>query len=137
MDEDEPDPNDPQWFGAIKEEIKSHIKNGTWEIVEKKKDNKLVSCKLVLKDKFRSDGTLERKKARLVARGFTQRQNIDFSETYAPVAKLSSIRFILALAAENDMLLNQMDVTTAFLNGDLEENLYMATPQDLEKNAAK
>lgn len=120
------------WHEAIKEEIKSHLKNNTWSIINKTEDMNTIDCKLVLKEKYKSDGTLERKKARLVARGFSQQPNVDYNETFAPVVKLSSIRLLLGIAVERDMKLNQLDVSTAFLNGDLKENIYMQVPPDLE-----
>ncbi len=93
------------------------------------KDRKPISCKWVFKIKHGVDGELERYKARLVARGFTQTFGVDYNETFAPIVKFVSIRCILALAAIEDMGIHQMDVKTTFLNGDLEEEIYMEQPE--------
>lgn len=123
--------NEEYWHDAIKAEIRAHIKNGTWKIKEKNRDMKVVDYKMVLKNKVGPHNNVTRK-ARLVARGFTQRPGIDYNETYAPVAKLSSIRSIIGIAVEEGLQLNQMDVTTAYLNGELEENILMKYPDYLE-----
>lgn len=122
-----------EWENAILEEIKAHLKNGTWTIVDKEDNMNVVGSKIILKEKFKANGQLERRKARLVARGFSQRPGMDFEQTYAPVAKLSSIRYLLGLAVEENLTLHQLDVSTAFLNGEIEEKIYMQKPQNLEK----
>ena len=75
------------------------------------------------------DGTVDKYEARLVAKGFTQQKGVDFFDTYSPVARISSIRILLALASIHNMFIHQMDVKTAFLNGDLEEEIYMDQPE--------
>lgn len=134
---EESDIHSNEWQEAIKAEIKAHIKNGTWKI-QKKEDNSenIVDYKMILKEKIGPDENII-KKARLVARGFTQRPGIDYNETYAPVAKPSSIRTLLAHAVEQDLKLHQMDVTTAYLNGDLNEKILMKKPENLEEYIAK
>jgi hypothetical protein len=89
------------------------------------KDKKPISCKWVFKIKHGVDGEVERYKVRLMARGFTQTFRMDYNETFTPVTKFVSIRCILALPTIEDMEIHQMDVKTAFLNGDLEEEIYM------------
>ncbi|GJQ87279.1 hypothetical protein Trydic_g8741 [Trypoxylus dichotomus] len=116
--------NPDQWH---ENEIKSHIKNETWILVYDKAKNK-IGCKLVLKNKLNSDSSLQRKKARLGACGFAQRPNVDFVKTFAPVAKLKSIRLLLGLAAKENLKVSQLDVTTAYLNGDIEEQICMEKP---------
>jgi len=127
-------PESAEWKNAIAEEIKSLIKNDTWEIVDRPRNRNIVSSRLILRHKLKSDGTLERRKARLVARGFSQRPGIDFYETFAPVARLGSIRMLTALAAQNDMKIHQLDITTAYLNGIIEEEIYMEMPDMLEES---
>lgn len=95
-------------------------KNGTWEIVELPREKKIVGCKWVFTIKSKADGNVERYKARLVAKGFTQTYGIDYQETFAPVAKINSIRVLLSLAVNSSWPLHQLDVINAFLNGDLE-----------------
>jgi len=80
---------------------------------------KPVGCKWIFKKKLRPDGTIDKYKARLFAKGFTQQNGIDFFDTYSPVVKISSIKIILALASIHNLFIHQMDVKTAFLNGDL------------------
>lgn len=129
----EEEQDDRYWHDAIKAEIKAHVKNGTWRIIKREKDNmKLIDFKMILKMKAGPQNT-EKKKARLVARGFRQRPGIDYDETYSPVAKLSSVRAIIAMSVEENLKLNQMDVVTAYLNGKLDKKIIMKMPDYLEE----
>ena len=92
-----------------------------------------IGCKWVFKLKHAGDGTVERFKARLVAKGYVQKFCIDYDETFSPVVRFSSIRFLLAFAVQNDLLIDQMDVETAFLNGKLDEEIYMKQPEGYVK----
>ena len=118
-----------EWELAIKEEYKSLMKNGAWELVELPPGKNIVTCKWVFKTKHDSNGDIVRFKARLVARGFSQAFGIDYFETYAPVAKLTTYRTIFALAALEQWEIHGMDVITAFLLGKLDEEIYMAQPE--------
>ncbi|KAK4408777.1 Retrovirus-related Pol polyprotein from transposon TNT 1-94 [Sesamum angolense] len=109
------------WHNAMKEEIASMDKNQVWELTKLPEGAKHVGCKWVYKTKRNPSGKIERYKARLVAKGYTQKEGIDYRETLSPVSKKDSFRIIMALVAHFDLELHQMDVKTAFLNGDLEE----------------
>ena len=115
-------------MAAMTLEMDALQRNQTWELVSLLPGEKTVGCKWVFTIKFQADGTIERYKARLVAKGFTQIPGKDFSATFAPVAKLTSVRLIISLAASHNWPLHQMDVKNAFLNGDLDETIYMDPP---------
>ena len=125
--------DDPNWKLAVMEEMNALRRSGTWEIVDLPKDKKTVGCKWVFTIKCNADGSVERYKARLVAKGFTQTYGIDYQETFAPVAKINSIRVLLSLAVNSDWPLHQLDIKNAFLNGDLEEEVFMSLPPGFEQ----
>lgn len=122
----------PEWRKAVQEELMALQKNGTWELTVLPEGKKTVGCKWVFVIKHKADGSVERYKARLVAKGFTQSYGIDYEETFAPVAKLNTVRVLLSIAVNLDWQLHQMDVKNAFLNGDLLEEVYMDSPPGLE-----
>ncbi|WKA06841.1 hypothetical protein VitviT2T_024721 [Vitis vinifera] len=119
---------DPRWKAAMNEEMKSLQKNETWELVECPPGKKPVGCRWIYTVKYKADGSIERFKARLVAKGYTQTYGIDYTETFAPVAKINTIRVLLSLAANLDWPLQQFDVKNAFLHGELSEEVYMDLP---------
>jgi hypothetical protein len=121
-----------EWADAMTEEYQSIIKNDVWEIVPRPKNKDVVSSKWLYKIKHVVDGSIEKHKARFVARGFSQKEGIDYEETFAPVARYTSIRTIIALAAKMKWKLHQMDVKTTFLNGVIEEEVYIEQPQGFE-----
>ena len=126
----------PEWMKSMTAEYNSLMENNYWKLVSRPRDDNVVTSKWVYKTKEEqtAEGTLGiRRKSRFCARGFSQIEGIDYSETYAPVAKLTSIRVILDVVAELDLELEQMDVVTAFLNGNLNELVYMEQPQGFEK----
>ena len=119
-----------QWLAAMNEEIESLQKNQTWELVQLPKGKRIVGCKWVFKRKEGIPGIEPpRFKARLVAKGYTQKEGIDFHEVFSPVVKHSSIRILLAIVSTFDLELEQLDVKTAFLHGELEEQIYMSQPE--------
>ncbi|KAF3773518.1 Retrovirus-related Pol polyprotein from transposon TNT 1-94 [Nymphaea thermarum] len=120
--------NDPKWLHAMTEEMGALAKNKTWEVVDIPKGTHLFGSKWVYNVKYKPDGTVDRYKARLVAKGFSQKYGIDYLETFAPVAKLKTVRVILALAVHEKWRMDQLDVKNAFLNGHLEEEVYMSMP---------
>src|SRR5438105_13840605 len=103
----------------------SMLANGTWEITDRPYGCKPVGCKWVFKKKLRPDGTIEKYKAQLLAKGYTQKEGEDFFDTYSPVARLTTIRVLLSLAASYGILVYQMDMKTVFLNKELDEEIYM------------
>ncbi|KAL5833166.1 hypothetical protein ACOSQ3_016840 [Xanthoceras sorbifolium] len=112
----------------MKVEMKALEKNKTWDLVKLPKGKKPVECKWVFTVKYKSDGTLERYKARLVATCYTQTYGIDYLETFTPVAKMNTVRVLLSLAANFGWNLQQFDVKNAFLHGNLEEEIYIKVP---------
>ncbi|PPZ05609.1 hypothetical protein C5P41_24865, partial [Escherichia coli] len=121
-----------KWIDAMKSEIDSMYKNQVWDLVDPPEGIVPIGNKWVFKKKIGSDGKVETYKARLVAKGFRQRQGIDYEETFSPVAMLKSIRILLAIAAYYDYEIWQMDVKTTFLNGYIEENIFMEQPKGFE-----
>jgi hypothetical protein len=126
-----------EWVDAMTEEYQSIIKNDVWEIVPRPKNKDVVSSKWMYKIKHVADGSIEKYKARFVARGFSQKEGIDYEEMFAPVARYTSIRTIIALAAKMKWKLHQMDVKTAFLNCVIEEEVYIEQPQGFEVEERK
>ena len=122
-----------EWKVATDSEYNSLIENKTWKLVELSPGRKAIGCKWVFKLKHAADGTVERFKARLVAKGYAQKYGIDYDETFSPVVRFSSIRLLLAFAVQNDLLIHQMDVETAFLNGKLDDEIYMQQPEGYVK----
>jgi transposase InsO family protein len=118
-----------QWEQAAKDEMASIRDAGTWTLAPLPPGRQAIGCKWIFKIKHRADGSIDRYKARLVAKGFSQKEGIDYEETFAPVAKFPAIRALLSLVAHHDLELHQMDVKTAFLNGDLDRDIFMKQPE--------
>ena len=116
------------WQKAMNSEMESMYSNQVWDLVEPPEGVKPVGCKWIYKKKRGTDGKVETYKARLVAKGYTQNEGIDYEETFSPVAMLKSIRIFLSIAAHLNYEICQMDVKTAFLNGNLDECIYMMQP---------
>nr|KAJ0214957.1 hypothetical protein LSAT_V11C300107720 [Lactuca sativa] len=115
----------PLWKEAINDEMDSIMGNGTWELAELPKGRRPIGSQWIFKKKYHPDGSISAYKARLVAKGYRQREGIDYFETYAPVARISSIRTLIAISALKGLYIHQMDVKTAFLNGYLKEEIYL------------
>nr|GFB86050.1 reverse transcriptase [Tanacetum cinerariifolium] len=113
----------------MEEEIKSIEKNDTWELTTLPKGQKAIGVKWVYKAKKNAKGEVEKYKSRLVAKGYKQKHGIDYEEVFAPVARLETIRMIIAIAAQHKWKIHQMDVKSAFLNGFLEEEVYVEQPE--------
>lgn len=119
------DENSEQSKTAMQKEVNSLIENETWQLVDLPKNRKSIKSKWVFKLKRDDSGNISRFKARLVAKGCSQTYGIDYKEVYSPVVRYSSIRFIIALAVKNGLKIYQMDAITAFLQGDLTEDIFM------------
>ncbi|KAG8474765.1 hypothetical protein CXB51_031711 [Gossypium anomalum] len=137
IDQDEPrtyqeavaSPESEKWLEALRSEMDSMYENQVWTLVDPPKGVKPIGCKWVFKKKIDMDGNVQTYKGRLVAKGFRQIHGVNYDETFSPVAMFKSIRISLAIAAFHDYEIWQMDVKTAFLNGKLEEDVYMTQPE--------
>jgi hypothetical protein len=116
------------WCKAMSDELFALEQNHTWIVTDLPLGKSAIDCKYVYKTKFLADGTIERLKVRLVAKGFTQKAGIDYTETFSPVAKLVTVRVLLSIATIKGWCLLQFDVNNAFLHGDLKEEIYMRKP---------
>lgn len=116
------------WRDAMSREFNSTNENYTWDLVEVTEKMNVVGCRWVFTIKYNSDGTIDRYKARIVAKGYHQQQGIDYEDTFSPVIKLTTIRIVLGLAVNNDWPVRQIDVNTAFLQGHLNEEVFMSQP---------
>jgi hypothetical protein len=117
------------WKKAMLEEINALLQNGTWEIVRLPEGEKAIGSGWVFKIKRNADGSIERYKGRFVAKGFSQRPGLDFTEVFAPTVRMATVRLILAIAAIEGLHLRSVDISNAFLKGDLEEEIYMKQPE--------
>jgi len=125
--------NHKEWMEAMQEEYDSIMKNETWELTELPENKVPIGSKWLYETKFNADGSIDRYKARLVAKGYSQKEGIDYEDTFAPVAKMNTIRIMIALATKYDWKLHQLDVKSAFLNGDLKEEIYLVQPEGFVK----
>ncbi|MCO5606455.1 hypothetical protein L7F22_060643 [Adiantum nelumboides] len=119
-----------EWLAAMDEEYNALLKNDTWKLVDLPQGKKAIGSKWVYKVKLNANGSIDKHKARLVAKGFAQHYGEDYDETFAPVTKMTTVRLTIALATFFGLILTQMDIKNAFLNGNLEEEVYMHQPQD-------
>ncbi len=131
-------PERDHWYQAACEEIQVHLDNGTWEIVDLPPGKKAIGSRWVFKVKRNADGSVERYKGRVVAKGYSQRPGLDFDETFAPTTKWAALRAIFAIAAYEDLELESIDISAAYLNGTLpeEHEVYMQQPEGFEEGGA-
>jgi len=122
----------PTWVDAMVEEYDSIIKNSVWEVIPRPVGMSVVGSRWIYKVKQVADGSVEKYKARFVARGFSQIEGINYDETFAPVMRYSSIRSILALLTQMGWHIHQMDVKNSFLNGVIEEEVYIEQPEGFD-----
>lgn len=126
---------DPLWIQAMDKELTALEQTNTWTLTALPPGKKTIGCKWVYKIKHKADGPIERYKARLVAKGYTQAKGIDFQDTFAPVAKMVTVRTLLPIASVRQWDIQQLDVNNAFLHGDLLEDVCMDVPQGYAKAA--
>lgn len=119
---------DADWVIAMQEELNQFERQKVWKLVPRPKNKSVIGARWVFRNKMDENGLVTRNKARLVAKGYSQREGIDYDETYAPVARLEAVRMFLAFAAHKNFKVFQMDVKSAFLNGELEEEVYLEQP---------
>jgi hypothetical protein len=117
------------WQEAVNCEMESILHNHTWELVDLPPGHKPLGCRWIFKKKLKVDGSVDKYKAKLVIKGYRQKEGVDFFDTYSPVTRITSIRMLIAFASINNLEIHQMDVKTAFLNGDLDEEIYMEQPE--------
>jgi hypothetical protein len=122
-----------EWIKAMDKEIASIEDHNTWKLMKLPVGKKAIKCRWILKVKRNADNSIQKFKARLCAKGFTQRFGVDYNETFAPVAKISTIRMAFAIANSMDLEIRQCDIETAFLNGDIDEEIYMEQPDGYAK----
>jgi Reverse transcriptase (RNA-dependent DNA polymerase) len=129
--------NSHKWIKITDEEIKSMYDNKVWDIVHLPEGVKPIGCKWIFKIKNDSEGNVKRYKVRLIANEFTQKEGIDFTEIFSSMSTKDYFRIIMALLAHIDLELHQMDVKIAFLNGDIDECIYMSQPPNYESDDSK
>ena len=126
-------PNAREWRGECESEIDQQRKMGTYRLVPRPKHRvNIVDNKWVFYSKYNAQGELIKRRARLVAKGYSQRPGVDYFETYSPVVRYPSLRGLLSLAAQHDWEVHHMDVKAAYLNGELQETIYMRQPEGFE-----
>ena len=119
---------EPQWKEVIKSKIDSIMQNHTWELVELPEECKPLGYKWIFKRKMKVDGSIDKYKAKLIIKGYKKREGLDYFDTYSSITRINSIRIILAIAAWRNLEVHQMDVKTAFLTRDLNEEIYIEQP---------
>ena len=122
-------PQSDRWRDAALLEYNTLVENGTWDVVDLPEGQKAIGSGWVFKVKHNQDGSIERFKARLVAKGYSQHPGLDYNESFAPTFRPATLRIIMALAAVEDLELRSVDITSAFTNGDLDEEIYMKQPE--------
>ena len=125
---------DESWINAMHEELENFERNKVWSLVEPPIGHNIIGTKWVFKNKQNEDGLIVRNKARLVAQGFTQMEGLDYDETFAPVARIEAIRLLLTFTASKGFKLYLMDVKSAFLNGYIQEEVYVKQPPGFENS---
>ena len=122
-------PEAPYWKEVIKDEVESILQNHTWELVDLPPGSKSLGYKWIFKKKMKADGSIDKYKARLVVKGYNKKEGLDYFDTYSPVTRILSIRMLIVITTIHNLEIHQMDIKTTFLNGDLDEEIYMEQPE--------
>jgi len=117
------------WKEVMHDEMKSLMVNKTWKLCNLPNGCNTISYKWVLRKKLKPDSSIDKYKVRLVAKDYTQKEDLDFFDIFSPIARITSIRLLIAIAVIHDLFVHQIDVKTVFLNGDLDEEIYMEQPE--------
>jgi hypothetical protein len=125
-------PDGDKYLTSAIDEVKAHLENGTWKLARLPEGKRAIGSRWVFKIKRNSDGSIDKYKGRIVAKGYAQREGIDYTETFAPTARFGALRTVIALAALEDWELESEDISTAFLNGDIEAEVHMQKPEGVE-----
>jgi Reverse transcriptase (RNA-dependent DNA polymerase)/GAG-pre-integrase domain len=125
-------PDGDKYLDSAIAEIKAHLENGTWELARLPRGKRAIGSRWVFKIKRKADGSIDKYKGRIVAKGYAQREGVDYTETFAPTARFGALRTVIALAAMEDWELESVDISTAFLNGDIDAEVYMLKPEGVE-----
>ena len=125
-------PDGDKYLASTIDEIKAHLENGTWKLVRLPQGKRAIGSRWVFRIKRKADGSIDKYKGRIVAKGYAQREGVDYTETFAPTARFGSVRTVIALAAMEDWELESVDISTAFLNGDIDAEVYMHKPEGVE-----
>jgi Reverse transcriptase (RNA-dependent DNA polymerase) len=128
---------DPRWKNTMLKEMTALVKNDTWDMVPRPSGKNTVGCKWVYSIKHTPEGKVDRFKARLVAKSYTQTYGVDYEETFAPVEKMNIVRTLISCAVNSGWDLCQLDVKNAFLHGDLKEEVYMEIPPGFQNEQLK
>jgi hypothetical protein len=125
-------PDGDKYLDSAIAEIKAHLENGTWELARLPQGKRAIGSRWVFKIKRKADGSIDKYKGRIVAKGYAQREGVDYTETFAPTARFGALRTVIALAAMEDWELESVDISTAFLNGEIDAEVYMHKPEGVE-----
>eukprot|EP01018_Ginkgo_biloba_P030139 Gb_08011 [translate_table: standard] len=117
--------NKVQWKNAMEAEFDALVRNDTWTLMELPLDKDVIGTKWIYKTKYKYDGSIDKHKARLVAKGYAQQEGVDYTETFAPVENMDTIKTVLVLATQHGWIIYQMDVKSALLNGYVDEEIYV------------
>eukprot|EP01018_Ginkgo_biloba_P019960 Gb_12163 [translate_table: standard] len=117
-----------QWQNVMEEKFDALVRNDTWTLMELPLDKDVIRTKWIYKTKYKFDGSINKHKERLVSKGYAQQEGVDYTETFEPVVKMDVIRTVLVLVAQHGSIIYQMDVKSAFLNGYVDEEIYVEQP---------